>query len=327
MLQRLLSVAAATVLLLAASLAQSPLTTTFAGGETGEAAYFELTCTEPAGITITTLDLHFDVPAGTPGSISVSLSCESSLHTSINWLLRDSAQFVAAGPGLPTTCTLTNGIELSHNDSVGVAIVAHNVLNVFTPPSPLLPTIFTTNELTLSNANASLQPFAGASLPNRMVNANVHYAIGGTGSVLPCATKFGQGCGMNLSPVTMPFLGTPSITFRVRSENIPAPAPTGFMFHIATIGLDIPNAPLDAFGLTGCTWYARGDVAYAVPLFFPQSTWVWYPLGFAGIANDPALAGMKFYIQSGVVGTSLNTAFGGVGGAVSNGLEFTLGFQ
>jgi len=327
MLTRLLPFALATTLPLAATFAQSPLTTTFAGGQTGQAVYFTLTCTEPQGITITSFDCNFNLPVGLPGSISVALSCEGSDHLSMNWLARDTATFVAAGMGAPTTCTLQNGIQMSNGDSFGVAIVAHNAVHVFTPPSPITPTTYATNELTLSDANASLAQFINPLLPGRMVNTIINYTIGGNGAVLPCAKQFGQGCGMNLAPVTMPFLGTPSITFRVRSENIPAPPTSGFMFHIATVGLSVPNAPLDGFGLPGCTWYADGDVAYVVPLFFPQPSWVWYPLGFAGIAPDPALAGMKFYIQSGVAGTSANTAFGGVGGAVSNGLEFTLGFQ
>lgn len=326
MLPRLLPIAIATTLPLAASLAQSPLDTTFVGGQTAAAVYFRLSCTESQGITITSFDLNLDAPAGTQGSISLRLSCEGALHTSINWRPRDTASFVAAGPGQPTTCTLQNGIGMSDGDVVGVAITTANAQHLCTPPMPILPTSFSTNELTLDDSNASQVPFAGASLLG-MVNTNVHYTVGGAGSTLPCARVLGQGCGMNLAPVTMPLLGTPAMTFRVCSENIPAPPTTGIMFHLATVGLSVPNQPLDAFGLAGCTWYANGDVAYVVPLFFPQTSWVWYPLGFGGIAADPALIGMMFYVQGGVAGTSANQAFGGVGGAVTNGLEFTLGLQ
>ena len=305
--------------------AQSPLSTTFGGSESGQAVYFTLTCHDPAGITISSLDLNFDAPLGTTGNCAIALACDGSSLTSINWKNRSLSQFVAAGPGQPTACALQNPIPIGANETIQVSIVVNQAQHLFSPPSPAQPTTFTTSELTLSSSFASAQAYVAPALADRMVNANVHYQSGGTALPHPCATNFGPSCGMTLAPVVMPQIGMPPITFRVRTEGVP-PAPGTFMFHVGVIGFGPENAPLDHFGLPGCRWLARGDQHYIVPLFVPGPTFTWFPLQFSGIPNNLALAGSEIYLQSAVIGTSANTAFGGEGAEVSDGLKFVLGY-
>ncbi|MFT4512181.1 MAG: hypothetical protein ACI91B_000868 [Planctomycetota bacterium] len=328
MLQRLLPIASATLtsLLAAAICAQSPLSTTFGGGETGQAVYFTLTCNDPAGITITSFDLNLDAPLGTVGNVVFAYACEGSSHTSLNWKNRDQAAFVAAGPGQPTTCTLQTQLPVGANETIQVAIIANSAQHLFSPPTPILPTTFSTTELTLGNSLASLQPYAGAELAGRMVNASVHYVLGGTALLHPCTSNFGPNCGMTLEPVIMPQIGMPPVTFRVRTEGIPAPTPATLMFHVGVIGFGPENAPLDQFGLVGCKWLARGDQHYIVPLFVPGTSFTWFPLQFSGIPNNIALAGTEIYLQSAVIGTTANSAFGGAGAEASDGLKFVLGY-
>ena len=102
--------------------------------------------------------------------------------------------------------------------------------------------------------------------------------------------------------------------------------PQAIMFHVGVIGFGPENAALDQFGLVGCKWLARGDQAYIVPLFTPGTTFTWFPLQFSGIPNNLALAGSEIYLQSAVVNTASNGAFGGAGADVSDGLRFVLGY-
>ncbi|HEX5051752.1 MAG TPA: hypothetical protein VFZ65_08275 [Planctomycetota bacterium] len=308
--------------------AQSPLTTTFAGGQTGGAVYFQLTCTDPAGITITSFDLLFATPAGTSGSIGVWLKCEDAGPVdSFNWIFRDQAAVVSAGPAVPTHCTLAFGIRLSFEQTVGVCIGANVVRHEFSQISPTIPRVYATAELTLTAGLASAIALNGPGLPDRVVDANVHYTSGGIGLTMPCAQTFGQSCGgLLLKPATPSQLGTPPFTFHVRTEGIPWPPPGGSM-HFGVAGFDVPNASLAAYSLPGCTWYARADVVYVSTLFLPFPTLSWSPFGFGGgIPPDPTLAGCRFFVQSAVIGTGTNAGFGGIGAVVSNGIEFTLGW-
>ena len=328
MRNRLIPLASAmlTSLLAATLSAQSPLSTTFAGGETGQAVYFSLTCHDPAGLSITSLDLHFDAPLGTAGNLVVAYACPGSSHTSLNWKARANAQFVAAGSGQPTPCQLNVPLPIGANETIQVAVIAYHVQHQFTPPTAVLPNTFSTSELTLSDSMASQQAYAGAALPGRMVNANVHYQSGGTALFHPCTSNFGPTCGMTLEPVIMPTIGMPPVTFRVRTQGIPTPSPGTIMFHAAVIGFGQENAPLDQFGLVGCKWLARGDQSYIVPLFVPGTEFTWFPLQFGGIPNNLALAGSAIYLQSAVVGTTANSAFGGAGAEATDGLKFVLGY-
>jgi hypothetical protein len=228
---------------------------------------------------------------------------------------------------VPTTCPLAFGIRLSLGQSVGVCIGANVVQHAWSQLSPTIPSTYTTAELTLTAGLASAVALMGPGLPDRVVNANVHYASGGVGLVMPCAKTFGQSCGgLLLRPMVMSLLGTPPFTFSVRTEGIPL-LPPGGSFHFGLAGFDVPNVSLTQYSLPGCTWYARADLVHITALFFPFSSLSWNPLGFGvGIPGDPALAGCRFVAQSAVLGTGTNPGFGGIGAVVSNSLEFTLGW-
>lgn len=177
------------------------LTTTFAndnGGTLGGAVYFELTCTAPAGLTITDLDLNFSSAAGTVGSIDLYLAANSSLPITQPWGLTSSGPATSAGPGLPSNVVLTPPVRLGLGCTVGVALVANGLAHAYTNGSTF-PQVYSTPELTLSAGQASNVPFTGAALQPRIVNTNIRYTNGGTCPSLGIATVTAQGAGCDAS--------------------------------------------------------------------------------------------------------------------------------
>lgn len=191
----------------AAITAQSPLTTTFAnnnGGSTGGAVYFTLECTDPAGVSISDLDLNFQGAGGLAGSIDVYVKGGTWLpHTSAEYVLATSGTVLSSSAaGTPTNVVLATPLELGAGCSVGVAIVNTGLATAYTTATTLPPQ-YTTTELTLTVGGGSNTPFAGTAFQPRLVNTNIYYTAGGVCPSIPfpaSAASVGTGCGQG--PVT-----------------------------------------------------------------------------------------------------------------------------
>ena len=194
---------ATSVLLSAASLfAQSPLTTTYAGGNglgAGSTIYFDLQVTLP--ITITQIDVNSSSTASTAGSIDVRTCPTTYVGNDTNaaaWTLAASGPAVAAGAGVATPVTLTSPLALLPGN-YGLAItfngIAQNYSNgtgTAVPGSGSNQT-YTTPELTLlAGASSGGAPGTAICCVPRVFNGALYYSLGS--GAFATRTPFGAGC-------------------------------------------------------------------------------------------------------------------------------------
>jgi predicted outer membrane repeat protein len=316
--------------LLAAAL-PAQLTTTFLsnnGGTAGGAVYFTLTCTDPAGVTITSLDLNFSA-SSTVGDVEIWLKCLDSLpHTAPDWTLVDTAFAVAAvGVDLPTPVALTSGVQLDAFCSYGMALVNSSTLaHRYTSGSPPVALQYTAPGLVLDAGEASNAPFVGPAFTPRVVNTNIYYLSGSGGGNLACACALpqGSGCGpapfvpLQLAPVNTAVQSAAGpTTVTATTQNIPA----GAFLHLGIVGLSRPGVPLGGVGMPGCFLNASLDLIHADFGFVPP-THTWVVLVVPPL--PPVLSGVQFNAQAAVLGTVANP-FLGAGGLTSNGVKYTIG--
>ncbi|MGK0204092.1 MAG: hypothetical protein ACI9S9_003172 [Planctomycetota bacterium] len=186
----------------AAVTAQSPLTTTFAnnnGGATGGAVYFDLECLDPAGLTISDLDLNFGGAGGLAGSIDVYIIDNTwAPHTQLGWNAFTSGTVAASSAaGTPTNVVLNTPLSLGAGCKIGVAIVNTGLATAYTTATSL-PATYATAELELTVGGGSNSPFAGGAFSPRLVNTNINYTSGGSCPtiVFPAnVASNGSGCG------------------------------------------------------------------------------------------------------------------------------------
>lgn len=194
---------AVSVLLTAASLvAQSPLTTTYAGGNglgAGSTIYFDLQVTLP--VTINQIDVNSSSAVSTPGSIDVRTCPTTYVGNDTNagaWTLAASGPAVSAGTGVATPVTLTSPLTLAPGN-YGIAItfvgIGQNYTNGSgtTVPGSGANQTYTTSELTLlAGASSGGAPGTAICCNPRVFNGSLHYVIGS--GAFATSTSFGAGC-------------------------------------------------------------------------------------------------------------------------------------
>ena len=165
------------------------------GGANGGAVYFDLTCTNPAGLTINDIDLNFAQAAGTTGTVTVYLAPTTHLPITQVWGQVSSGSVTAAGFNLPSNVALNPPVSLGMGCTVGVALVCDAALSHSYTNGTTFPQLYSNADLTLAAGSASNVPFTGAPFQPRVVNTNIHYSIGGTCPGLNIATVTSQGAG------------------------------------------------------------------------------------------------------------------------------------
>lgn len=206
--------------------AQSPLTTTFAGGSGlagGGVVFINMTVNVPA-ITINRIDVNSNSTVGTQGRVRVWQTLpgfpffSGSEGVAANWQLLGEGAVIAAGPGLPSTVcfdvpfTLTSamggrGYAIQHI-GVGPAYTIGTGANQ----------VYNNAEIALNaGASGGISPYADAGGINpfftgtnnpRVFNGSFHYAIGTSAPVCSFSNRVGRGCGntsdswfdLNLTP-------------------------------------------------------------------------------------------------------------------------------
>ncbi|MEO6596534.1 MAG: hypothetical protein ABIP94_17420 [Planctomycetota bacterium] len=182
----------AVVLVAAAALAQSPLTTTFLNNNTGAVGgcvYFDLNVTNAAGITINGLDLNVNGA----GSINVYLlpgGRGSNQTNQAAWALVTSGTVTSAGVGAPSPVAI-GPIPLAQG-LYGIALQGVGVSHVYTNGTGPNQTVVTT-EVTLSAGEASNTAFVAPLFTPRVVNTNIYFAASGS-ATLATNTTNGLGC-------------------------------------------------------------------------------------------------------------------------------------
>lgn len=188
-------------MLAATAVAQSPLSTTFAnnnGGASGGAVYFELESLDPAGVTITDLDLNVGGAGGVAANFDLylqPLNAAGELDHDGTWVGPVSSGSTAAtqAAGTPTNFALSTPLALGAGCRYGVAI-AGDFAHAYTTGSGGFQLNYQTAELEILACCASNTPFAGSAFTPRVVNTSVYYTSGGTcPSIASCAPS-GDGC-------------------------------------------------------------------------------------------------------------------------------------
>ncbi len=167
--------------LLIPSLAAQSLTTTFTsnnGGSVGGAVYFDVTVTNPAGLSIHRFDVNCQNPRATPASISVYTTAAGVSHVGNlvgpapgTWMLRGRATMFTAGRDNPTVAILDKPFVLAPG-SYGVAVLYHGAATRYSNNS----TPSANGDLTITPGSAQNEPFVSTVFSPREANVRVHYA-------------------------------------------------------------------------------------------------------------------------------------------------------
>lgn len=282
-------------------LAQSPLTTSFAGGNSGNAQggiYFDLQVNTT--ITITQIDFNSDpvavgIPVGSAGTMSVWLGPTTYLNNIANtslWTIVASAPVTVQAVGTPTTGVLSTPFALGPGN-YGVAMQSQGFnweyTNGVTCTSTTVPgscsnSLFSNAELTLRGGAAQNAFLTNPAFTPRVFNGSIHYTIGGTPIAVASQQKYGLGCygrwtsyfedhpnsvGFDLDNTTVEHIFAGSHYAQVQ-VGATAFTPPGAGAPAATF-LSGDNSVLATAVL--------GAAALPFPILYPQA-------GLAGVAND-----------------------------------------
>lgn len=179
-----------------AAFAQSPLQTTMAGdnnGVAGGCVYLDLEVAET--LTISQCDVNLASAPGTSGSLEVYLGPSTWVaHASdaSHWGLAASGLVVATGVDQPSVCVFDVPLTLGPG-VYGVALRHVGVAARYTNGNGSNQE-FSTAELTLRGGGASNLPFQGTPLMPRILDASIHYELGGTPVVPARIDTYGAGC-------------------------------------------------------------------------------------------------------------------------------------
>jgi predicted outer membrane repeat protein len=198
MQMRILSALIATAV---AVTAQSPLTTTFANnnaGSAGGAVYFELEALDPAGVTITDIDLH-TTTVGLATTVDVYLQALPGGAGTMNpggaWVGPvTTGSGTTAGLGVGSPFDLSPDLPLGPGCRFGVAIVANGFAHTYTTATAPFQLLYQTAELELLGGQASNAPFTAPFFVPRLVNTNIFYTSGGACPAVATVQSQGDGC-------------------------------------------------------------------------------------------------------------------------------------
>lgn len=256
--------------------AQSPLTTTFAGGissSIGATMYFDLTV-GGSGIVVTGLELNL----GGAGTIDVFTCPNTRTGNQLNpnvWTLVATGSVAGAVGGVPTVVPIqpfalppgTRGVAVRASPGLTVRYSNINGANQS----------YATAELNLAAGEVTLGSFGGGLIAFRIVNARISYVAGAAAA----ATPIGFGCGQRFASVYEQFGGTAPFDLSFQSLSyvpngpgytvVPGQAsfvaPTAAAINVA-VGDDVAQLvpfsgtfPYLGFGVSSFGVYSNGYVA------------------------------------------------------------------
>jgi hypothetical protein len=180
----------------AAAIAQSPLTTNYIGGTSlaaGATVYFDLAVAVP--VIVGQIDVNSVSAATTAGTLEIRYCSGTYVGNDVNpsaWTLAASGPVVAAGPGLPTVCTLTPFALPPGN--YGVAITHIGIAPNYGIGNGTNQT-YTTAEMTMQCGGTATGAVGTAiCCTPRVFNGSIYYTVGGGGGTVAQRTSYGAGC-------------------------------------------------------------------------------------------------------------------------------------
>ena len=216
-MQKLPIFASALLALATLAPAQSPLTTTLAGGNglgTNAGVFFNLTV-NPGGVTLTGFDVH--VAGTTVGSLDLFL-IPGGTHVgnegiAAPWILVGNAPLTGLGANQWTNAVLGSPVPLSAGN-YAVGLRYNNCSPNYTNGNGTNQT-YSTAEMTLNAGSALGTPFnGGTAITPRVWNGRIYYTNGGS-SQFASASSIGTGCVAGASSFYEEFaVGTADLTGR-----------------------------------------------------------------------------------------------------------------
>ena len=175
----------------------SPLTTTFANnnsGAVGGAVYFALEgVAGGTGATVTDMDLNCIGAGGVAATIDVYLQASCVFDPLGTWSLVTTGSGTTAPVGSPSNFVLNTPLSFGEGCCFSVAIVANGFAHAYTTATTLALTYATTH-LEFTGGSSSNVPFAPTIFSPRLVNANIHYTVGGSCGASATVSSEGDAC-------------------------------------------------------------------------------------------------------------------------------------
>jgi predicted outer membrane repeat protein len=276
MQMRILSALIATAV---AVTAQSPLTTTFANnnaGSAGGAVYFELEALDPAGVTITDIDLH-TTTVGLATTVDVYLQALPGGAGTMNpggaWVGPvTTGSGTTAGLGVGSPFDLSPDLPLGPGCRFGVAIVANGFAHTYTTATAPFQLLYQTAELELLGGQASNAPFTAPFFVPRLVNTNIFYTSGGACPAVATVQSQGDGCVGSftsfyelMTPVANDLAGTQINALNTGSGYVVS-TQASTINPVGSLGAAMPGPVGDdvslAVGTLGITVYSNGMMSF-----------------------------------------------------------------
>jgi hypothetical protein len=259
----------ATLAITSIAVAQTPLTTLYAGGNGlggNTAVYFDLTVQAPVQIT----QLDVNALGGTGASViefwTVPTTWVGNDTNPAAWTLMGSSASVAAqAQGTPTVAPITSPFLLAPG-TYGVAITYVGTLGPAYTNGTGTNQVYSTNELTLS-AGASGGIFTGAVNNPRVWNGSIHYIVQGSGT-FATATNYGTGCVAKAASFYEHFTTTPSIDLSNTAFQMINTGP-GYIVLPSTTAFVTPSATATNLNLGDDT---ETSVTLSAPFTYPGGT-------------------------------------------------------
>lgn len=266
---------AAVMLLAGAVAAQSPLTTTYAGGGPGVAGsqiFFDLSVLNVAGITIKSLDVNLSSLVGTAGFITIAPKVGTYAFpplapvTPAMWFPPSAGPVTAQGVGNPSHVCLAPPLFLPFGlNSVVVTYTAVAPQFIFNGPPP--PPILTAATLDVQLWRGKYQPipWLPLGLGTDTFMGSIHYEVGTPPICATCANKVagGVGCASPCPPFPVLALDSNYPVLGEALDLITTGASPCAVFGGNIIGFTLPwgagGSPL-CMPLCACLLYPQPDV-------------------------------------------------------------------
>lgn len=266
------------LLLPAALAAQSPLSLPFGGNNglgAGSQIYFDLDVVNPAGITLTRLDVNCSTTAvGTVGTIEVYIGPSTYVGNELNpaaWTLAAIGGVVAQGNNVPSFTCIGQGVYLPPGQH-GVVVRHVGVSMRYFDTGA---TVYANADVTYTGGAAHSAFFSGSLFSPRIFNGNLYYNVGNVPGVdCAAATRFGNGCyaGTTTFYQLFPSLLAFDLAGAPGNEQVLVATPIGPGGYIVLPGTPAWYAPTGSQVLNNAaTPAAMGDNAFSQPLNLPFS--------------------------------------------------------
>ena len=272
---RLLLPLAATLALAAVASAQSPLTTTFVGGNGQSGNMFDVRAIVPVNIT------GFDINLTGTADIEVytlnfpNTSYLPSVNIAADWTLVGSAiGVVGNGAGVPTPVPLTLSVPVNAGEIQAFYVTTTAGTLAYTNGTAAGALFASTAELEFFEGSGVAYPFTANFIP-RVFNGNIYYSVAGSGF----ATKSNYGAGCYESPRMVSELFAPgaAVDLANTSWTIIYDAGTGtysitsggLPYDQATAAASLNNLVLQTFTSSSSASWDDASIVQTLPFAFP----------------------------------------------------------